>query len=642
MPNKNARRLEYHDRFALQQADQAIRKDVMRALVELVTNSNDSYGRLEAQGKEVDGRILIEIRRRVKNAELRVRDFAEGMDTQIMNQAVGTYGAPTSGFLQGQSVRGLWGRGLKDAFYGLGHGRVCSIRDGHYFEAALFTQDGAPMYDPPEEGVAVTEKLRTQLEIPRGNGTVMEIILSRPDVPVPLIDSLRFRLQQHFELRTIMNSPHRQVILREIDRYGKVKQELPLSYTLPTGIEIYNEAFYVPGHAALTHLEVYRSDEPLTTVSDVGDYADGGLLVISRKVVMALTLLKYEHSEHAARVYGSVTCDHLHDLLQKEDAEPILTATRDGLNWDHPFMKALRAEVEARLEVLIQAERRLAQQQQTMVLDTRIRKRFTSALKRLNSIASTVLVGPRPARSTSRPDMPFNGFGFTREYVSVQNGRTVMLTLRAELDGRLQPGHLVEVVSENPRVKVLTPYVEVTARSDYPEIGEARVQLEGAQVGAEAVVSARASGLQAEALVKVVSRPPEEEESSGSRGFISDIEFSPGGDPRQRAVFDRETGRIVISTRAPSVAHYLGPDGTGVTSPQAQVLLAELVTSVLCREIARVGVMNGKLPAFHDSLEASIQAQEQRLLHEFAHEIHAYFVDSQYRREIRDDEISTG
>lgn len=632
MAIKKARRLEYHDRFALQQADQAIRKDVMRALVELVTNSNDSYGRMEARGVAVDGRIIIEVRRKQKNAELRVRDFAEGMDAETMNKAVGTYGAPTSGFLQGQGVRGLWGRGLKDAYYGLGHGKVYSIHAGNYYEAALFTEDGAPMYDPPDEPIPATEKHRKALDMP-GNGTVLEIIISRQDVSVPLIDTLKFKLQQHFELRTIMNSPHRQVILREMDKGSKVKQEIPLSYSAPTGIRIYNEAFYLPGTPALVHLEVHRSDEPLTTVSEVGDYADGGLLVVSKRVVMALTLLKYEHNEHASRVYGMIQCDYLHELLQKEEAEPILTATRDGLNWDHPFMKLLRQEVEAKLEPLIQAERRLAQNRGSVMLDKRIRKRFTSALKRLNSIASSVLVGPRAVSKTSRPEIPFNGFGFVRDYSTVQTGREAGLMLRAELKGDLHSGSIVEVVSEHPKVRVVTPYVELAPRKDFPKIGEAKVLIEGLQVGVEGIVNAKVNGRQAEALVKVVSKPAQEE-SGGSRGFITDIEFSASGDPKQRAVFDRETARIIISTRAPSVAQYLGPDGSGVTTPQGQVLLAELVTEVMCREIARLGVQNGKLPAFHESLEASIQAHVQRLQHEFAHEIHAYFVDSQYRRDV--------
>jgi hypothetical protein len=54
------KKLEYADRFAVQQADQAIRKDVVRALVELITNCNDSYNRMEDTGIVTTGRIIIE------------------------------------------------------------------------------------------------------------------------------------------------------------------------------------------------------------------------------------------------------------------------------------------------------------------------------------------------------------------------------------------------------------------------------------------------------------------------------------------------------------------------------------------------------------------------------------------------------
>jgi hypothetical protein len=424
--------------------------------------------------------------------------------------------------------------------------------------------------------------------------------------------------------------------LRELDGKGQVRQEIPLEYKSPTGIRIYNEAFYVPGHPALVHLEVYRSDEPLTSVADAGSFADGGLLVVSKRVVMALTLLKYAHSEYASRVYGTISCDYLHDLLQKEESEPILTATRDGLNWDHPFMNALRQEVEMKLDPLIQAERRLALQSSTVVVDSRIRKRFNTALRRLNSIANLVLVGPR-SNKEKKPDIPFNGFGFIREFLSVQSGRSVGITVRAQLNEHLKDSDMVEVSSEQDTVRVLTPYVELTPRKDYPDIGEARVQVEGLQVGAESIVTAKVKGLAGEALVKVVSRPPGEHKE-GSRSFITDIEFSPTADARQRAVFDREEGKIIISTQAPSVKQYLGPDGSGVNTPQGQVMVAELVTDVLCREVARVGVQNGKLPAFHEDMDASIQAHYHRLVHDFAHDIHAYFVDSQYRREAEGEE----
>ncbi|MBW8012567.1 MAG: hypothetical protein FVQ83_15235 [Chloroflexi bacterium] len=263
--------------------------------------------------------------------------------------------------------------------------------------------------------------------------------------------------------------------------------------------------------------------------------------------------------------------------------------------------------------------------------DKKLRKRFNTALKRLNLIARSVLVGQRKSSNNKPPDVPFMGFGFIRKFSSIQTGRPAIMTIRAKLSGSLEPNQKVNVISDNPEVKVLTPQLELIPRKDFPEIGEARISIEGRQVGAETLITARTNGLSAQAQVKVTSKHIVEEEKS-ARSFISDIEFSPTADPRQRVVYDRDAAKIIIATRAPSVRAYLGEEGAGANTPQGQVLLAELVTEVLCQEIARVGVHTGKLPAFHDSIEATIQAHFTRLQHEFAHEIHAYFVDSKYRR----------
>src|SRR5438128_10940516 len=91
------RKLEYADRFALQQADQAIRKDVIRALVELITNCNDSYHRMEDAGVATSGKIVIELERKWSNTVLRVSDNAEGMNADDMDTRVGKYGGASSG-----------------------------------------------------------------------------------------------------------------------------------------------------------------------------------------------------------------------------------------------------------------------------------------------------------------------------------------------------------------------------------------------------------------------------------------------------------------------------------------------------------------------------------------------------------------
>ena len=85
-------------------------------IVELVTNSDDSYKRLEQEGIEVEGKIIIRVRRLKYNKceKLEVIDFAEGMDKDKLEKAL-TFAGATSGFEKGRTVRGLLGRGLKEA-----------------------------------------------------------------------------------------------------------------------------------------------------------------------------------------------------------------------------------------------------------------------------------------------------------------------------------------------------------------------------------------------------------------------------------------------------------------------------------------------------------------------------------------------
>jgi hypothetical protein len=83
-----SRKLDYADRFSLQQADQAIRKDVVRALVELITNSNDSYQRLEEKRWSGIGDIYIDLFSKREKSFIWVRDCAEGMTTEQMEKNV--------------------------------------------------------------------------------------------------------------------------------------------------------------------------------------------------------------------------------------------------------------------------------------------------------------------------------------------------------------------------------------------------------------------------------------------------------------------------------------------------------------------------------------------------------------------------
>src|SRR6185436_7851155 len=337
------------------------------------------------------------------------------------------------------------------------------------------------------------------------------------------------------------------------------------------------------------HLQLLRSKIQLSTRGEEGDYADAGLLVISKGTIISLTMLKFENDPYASFFYGSIECDYLHDLLKND--EPVLTATRDGINWSLPFAKALKHTVETRIEPLVQTEREHAMQDEQMKLDKRLRRKLDKTIHELNVIASSELrEGKSPAEGRGIEPPPA-GLEFAPAQIFVQTGQTVTLTLRAHLSEMIPNGVRAAVVSNNPEVDVLTPMVHINALKGHPDIGIAKIQVEGKQVGNEGVVTANVGNQKAQALVQVRSRKEAVDDTQPKKhhGLFTDIRFDDRMDPRQRVYLDRVNSTIVVATAAPSVKRYLDGQQRLDTSVQGQVLLAELITEAVCREIARQG-----------------------------------------------------
>jgi hypothetical protein len=621
-----SRKLQYADRVALQQADQAIRKDVLRALVEIITNCNDSYSRLEYAGHQVKGEIIIDVHRKHQNSIIRVRDQAEGMTDLRMDKVVGPYGEATSGLKEDKHVRGMWGRGLKDSIFGLGYGHVYSFKGANFYSCSLLIKKGIPTFKlnlPTRANAAI----RDEYEMPEGNGTIIDIIISRDDVKVPQFDNLRNYLQRHFELRPIMSNPQRKIVLRDITSAGKIRHEHVLSYKAPRGEKVLSEEIAVEGYPVTAKLEVFRSSIQLSTKGEEGDYADGGLLVVSKATIISLTMLKFENDPYAGYFYGSIQCDHLHHLMKND--EPVLTATRDGINWSHPFTKALKLAVEAKLEPLILAERKHAVHDEQTKLDKRLRQKINQALHELNSIALTELSDKKVNDGAHKQiDLPPSGIGFFPERVYVQTGQTLNLLLYVKLVENANVGATATVISNSPEVMVLTQQVVIQPHKSDPMIGQARIRVEGRQVGGEGTVTAYIGKHRAQALVQVRSKKEAIliEPSKSSNALFTDINFDDRMDPRQRVYFDRVNSSIVIATAAPSVKLYLDEQDRLDTTLQGQVLLAELITEAMCREIARHGVEIGKFLAPDGAEADAVQNHFIRLQNQYAHLIHQYIV----------------
>lgn len=188
-------------RYKRQNMERAMRGKIERGLVELITNSDDSYRDLEDIGKQVSGKIRIEVERRKKGQSntVIVRDRAGGMNRAEIYKKLGELGKRTSGFEKGKARRGLHGRGARDvAAFGTVHYE--SIKEGEYNHLIIPPSLTCSFKEPSKKA---TQEVRKNLGIPKGNGTVVTIEVEK-----------RFKIPQHG--KTLLENFHRYYSLRDI------------------------------------------------------------------------------------------------------------------------------------------------------------------------------------------------------------------------------------------------------------------------------------------------------------------------------------------------------------------------------------------------------------------------------------------
>ena len=204
-------RVEYTDRAFAQDAQQAMKGEIVRGLIELVTNADDAYVDVDLQ-RGRPGRILIEVEHR-KNQPWRVvvRDRATGIKNLV--DQITKLGRRSSGFEKGKQKRGNLGRGAKD-LAAFGPVTFHTIHDGHFSEL-LLRSDGT--WEELVPSRTATDSDRQVVGVPRGSGTMVEVVVD-PQFRCPRHETLVKDLSTHFALRDIMNDPQRKDDLEEKSR----------------------------------------------------------------------------------------------------------------------------------------------------------------------------------------------------------------------------------------------------------------------------------------------------------------------------------------------------------------------------------------------------------------------------------------
>lgn len=610
----------------------AIKKDPIRALVELITNSDDSYRRLNS----TFGIIEIELERKQKNSIFRVIDHAEGLDAKRMDEVVYVFGSDTSGITEGKDVRGFFGRGLKEAIIGLGDGRIISIKDGYQHECSITTKFETPPIYTRREPLRVTQRIRRKYGIKK-NGTIVELIVTREGVRIPLFDNLAFQLSHYFSLRDINSSEKRSLIL--IDKKQKTRQKI--EYKDPLGEVIINkEGIPIEDFPeAKFDIKIFKSKLPLTQ-NDY--YRVGGLLIKGKNSIHEVSLMKYDLNRYAEKIFGNVKCKYLDELIKK--GEPVISDRRDGLDWHHEFCRSLRGAIEKELLPVVEKIRKEEESKKKNLENYETKQRFISAIKRINEIALKELgiqdgKGRTGEGRGDRPPVspPPNGFDFVPDFYKIEPGRRSTLSLKGSVPYLLSDGDIINVVSNNPDISIEQGIFTVKEEEAKDEIVVFNPKIVGKSVGSDAIITASCKDYQAEAYVEVVAKLERSKPKpyKGKEGLISNISYNPHLYERAKVRYylERDTGIIEIATTHPCVKVYLGPDGEGQDETTAQVLVAELVIDAVCWEIAKDKGERGQLQIYSEAARTDVIKRERdRLINDYAHSIHQLLVGAKGRR----------
>jgi len=501
----------YTRRAFHQDAVESMGGDIVKGLIELITNSDDAYASIDSSpGKK---KIVIEVEhRRVQPWLIRVKDRATGMSPQTMVDKITQLGGRTSGFEKGEDRRGNLGRGAKD-LAAFGTVTFKSIHE-HVFGELVLQSDGN--WDVTADRKSTKED-RKNLGIPRGNGTIVEI-LCEPNIRCHRHDILQKKLSTHYQLRDILSDPNRKVELIKIN--DGTKDLLTFEYQKLD--IVFDDDLKIKGFPdAEAHLTLYRNAK----CYDDGPYDPGrpnGILIKGNRAIYENTLFDLENKPYSGWFSGvlvSPTIDKLaleyDNLLEKNDEKPnnnplpIISRNRTGLNPNHPFYKSLKEAVEKPIRKLITDEEKRARQEIGDIEDNQTKADLNKLAKEVGRLINEEL------RDIDAEELPPDTETGETPYISIipeevyaYMGENRTLTLAVRVDKASEEDKASIELDPEGVVNLLTPTVKIHPHNRRDDLLVGQIRLRPIIEGEATIITATINGLNANAIVTV--KPPPE------------------------------------------------------------------------------------------------------------------------------------
>ena len=611
---------------------------VEKALVELITNSDDSYARLERAGDTVTGTIVVGYQRHHAGAVLMVTDQAEGMSFEQAGRIL-SYGGAHSPLARGEgSGRGYFGRGLKQAIFGLGHGWIETIRSGRFTRIDIFRgRNGGYLYDDDGTDRQAFAADYARLDLPDGaNGTRVTIVVDNPHATITQQATLLQLLADNIYLRDVLDRRTVEFVHGHLGDGDYASHSV--RFMEPPAVTLVGPdepgSFSVDGAEYAFTVTLKRAQDVELTLK--GDERTAGLVVESGMAVLDCQMFEYENQVGTEYLFGTVRCPALTEMLAKGRA--IISDEREGLNPKDPFVAAFSRAVSRMIAAPVQAEKEKLTHLERATTSGRTAEMIEHLLQHMSEAAILDLgletaPGVRNGDGAQPPESPLPAaLRFTTPFYyrpPVHPFHVALLldphqlpvgeTLAFELD--LPPSIHLDPLPAPVPVGTLaeTLRLEWTATGDKAgDHGEITARAGDYWALCEVVIAEHASHRSANQpphqAVAAPGRPPgphrQVRHPSRDHGvdLFTGYEFRSLHNSTDRAVYSEVERKVIINTAAPTVQLYV--DGRGRFRDSARLLLAELFLDVISDELARRSVEQhghaGDLEAFRNAKRAII------------------------------------
>lgn len=338
---KRAGNVKYEGRAFDQDAENAMRGDIVRALIELITNSDDAYG-------DAPGSIVVRISK-TNDPEyplaVSVHDHATGLNAEGLEKCFAILGGKSAK----EGARGLLGRGAKDVA-AFGYVEFASIHAGKF--SKLWLKSGEYLLEPLD--TEPTEQDLKELALQPNQSGLTATIFVNKKYKIASGSKIQEKLATHAQLRDLIG---RRIVRIEDSRNAEVRADIPRFQ--PQGEVVLEENLVIDGYDEPVHLVLRRL--PQADTSNLSPYSKQGILIKSGVSIFENSWFGLDAMTESNFFSGIVDAPQIADIIRAFDKDDVLggnasllSRSRDGLQSEHSYYKALARAVTSKVKPIFE------------------------------------------------------------------------------------------------------------------------------------------------------------------------------------------------------------------------------------------------------------------------------------------------